>query len=333
MAKELRIGLIGCGSQGRTLSTVLGRIDGCKLIAVADVNETIAKQFAEEFKVENYYRDHYELLEKVDVDAVLVAIPHFALKNVSIDCLEAGKPTFVEKPMAKNSIEAKELVKAVERSGATLMVGYCQRFLASRSLMKSFLDKGIVGEVSLILAVKGTGLLRGWLLEEPKGGGILRYLGVHLIDQVLWMVGSKAEEVLAEVNVHPTFGVDETVSFIIRFKNSVLASLSLTMRASKSIDSVEVIGSDGHMKSEWRDNYLLVHSSKMIEYANPTTIRFMEDPTYPMFERELREFIASVIENRMPSINVLDGLRVLEVVDAVLESAQLKRAVKIPHYS
>jgi predicted dehydrogenase len=55
----------------------------------------------------------------------------------------------------------------------------------------------------------------------------------------------------------------------------------------------------------------------------------MEDPTYPMFERELREFIASAKEGRTPSITVLDGLRVLEVVDAVLESAKLKRVVAI----
>jgi predicted dehydrogenase len=195
--------------------------------------------------------------------------------------------------------------------------------------MKSLIEKGVVGEVDLVLAVKGSGLLRGWLLEEPKGGGVLRYLGVHLIDQVLWMVGSKPEKVFAEVKLHPTFGVDESSSFTIRFGNGVLASLSLTMRASKSIDLVEIIGSEGHMKSEWRENYLFVHSLKTPEYANPTTIRFMEDPTYPMFERELREFIASAKEGRTPSITVLDGLRVLEVVDAVLESAKLKRVVAI----
>ena len=328
MDGEVRLGLIGCGGQGRTLSTALARVGGGVLTAVADVDEKTGKRFATDFGVKTYYPSYHELLEKKDVDAVIIAVPHFALKTVAVDSAKAGKHVFVEKPMATNSVEAKEIVKAAEDKGVKLMVGFCQRYLASRSSMKNLIDKGAVGEIDLVSGSKGAGLLRGWLLERPKGGGITLYLGVHLIDQVLWMVGSRVERVSAEVNDHLKFGVDETSSFTMRFRNGVLANLNLTMRASKSIDWMEVVGSEGYMKSEWRTNTLFVQSSRIAEYSNPATIQFMEDPTYPMFEREIKEFVSAVSEDRPPAISGHDGVRVLEVIDAVFKSAQTGKLVE-----
>ena len=330
MRKEVRLGLVGCGGQGRNLSTALRRVEGGVLAAAADLKDEAAKQLAKEFGVKTYFLDYHELLAREDVDGVIIAVPHFALKNVAVDSAKAGKHVFIEKPMATNSVEAREIVKAAERVGVKVMVGYCQRYLAGRSSMKSFIDRGAIGEIDLVLGSKGSGLLGGWLLEEPKGGGITRYLGSHLIDQVLWMVGSEAESVSAEVNDHPTFGVDETSSFTIRFRNGVLASLSLTMRASKAIDSVEVVGSEGYMKSDWRENCLFIQSLRMVDYANPTTIQFTEDPVYPMFERELREFVKAVLEDRTPAITGLDGVRVLEVIDAVFKSSRMGKTVQLP---
>jgi len=327
--REFGVGLIGCGGQGRTLSTALARVGGGVLTAVADVDEEVGKRFANEFGVKTYYPNYHELLERKDVDAVIIAVPHFALKTVAVDSAKAGKHVFIEKPMATNSIEAKEIVETAEEKGVKLMVGYCQRYLASRSSMKNLIDNGAVGEIDLVSGSKGAGLLRRWLLERPKGGGITLYLGVHLIDQVLWMVGSRVQRVSAEVNDHSEFGVDETSSFTMRFRNGVLTNLNLTMRASKSIDWVEVVGSEGCMRSEWRTNTLFVQSSRIPEYSNPATIQFMEDPTYPMFEREIKEFISAVSEDRPPAISGVDGVRVLEVIDAVFRSAQTGRAVEL----
>jgi len=322
------IGLIGCGQQGRLLATALRKVESASLVAVADVNEVAARRTLGDFGADEYYLDYHEMLSSNRLDAVMIATPHSLLKDISVDAAEAGKHVFVEKPMGTNRFQAEEIINSARKSGVGVMVGYCLRYAGVRTLMKKLLGEGVVGEIDIIIGGKGCPSLSGWLVNPDMGGGILLYLGVHLTDQVLWVSESKAKKVYAEVNFHTKYKVDETATYTIRFENDILATLNCSMVAGKSFDFLEIIGSEGYLRSEWRENKLTVYSRKVKEYSNPTTIQVQEE-LIKMYQLELQEFVNAISEHRDPSITGEDGQKVLEIIDSVFESGKTGTVVTL----
>lgn len=338
-------GVIGCGIQGTVLSRAMtgieagtiitkhAHIEDAKIIAVSDVNEEAAKKFMKEFGVSAYYPDYNDLLEKKEVDAVMIALPHCLLVQAAVDALKAGKHVLLEKPMALNHIEGREVVNASKKWKQKLMIGYSLRFSASRLAMKSLLQRYAVGDAALVMAGKGGGPLSGWLLDPEKGGGVMRYLGVHIIDQILWMLGSDISEVTGQMNFDPRHKCDETNVFAIRFRNGLLASVTVSMKATLDFDFLEVRGSDGAVRADWiwcGDATLNVQSKKIREYESPTAIQFQGDPLTPMYRDEVMGFVNCIVHDKPPPVTAEEGLKVLEIVDAVYESSKTGKAVKFP---
>lgn len=331
MVSKIGFGLIGCGNQGRALARKLMEIESAKMVAVADVNEIALKKAVEETGSEKRYVDYHDLIEQKDVDAVIVAVPHTLLKSVSVDAAEAGKHVFVEKPMGINRFEGREVINACRKAGVKLMVGYCLRFHSTARRMKELIEEGAVGEIDLVTALRENppSNWAKWLLSPDMGGGILLYLGAHLIDEVLWMVGSDVKRVFAEVNISPDLKVDETETFSMRFENGVLANLSLSMVSRKRIHLVNVIGSEGTVLSDPFGGTLEILSRRVKEYSYTTSINIREDLS-ASFGLELENFVKSIVEDREPYITGEDGLKVLEVIDAVFKSGETGKPVNLP---
>lgn len=322
MAEEIRIGIVGCGRQTRgNLLPRLRTIEGVHLVACADVDPMAAERVTSMFGFERSYRDYRELFSKEKLDAAIVAIPHSLLKDASVVALEAGCHVFVEKPMAISAKEAREFLEAAQRANRRVMVGYCQRFDEARVRLKGLVDGGVVGDTSAISAGKGTRRHRGWLMDPGMGGGQLLYLGVHITDQLFWTVNSQAKVVFAQVNWDEETGVDDTSAYVIRFDNGVLASVTVSMSVDTGFDFLEVLGTQGRVRAEWPSNTVEVVSRAVPEYATRTTMLPRSSATVPMYHGEMREWVDSLVEDRDPAITGEDGLRVLEIIDAVVESS------------
>jgi len=299
------------------------------LVACADVDLAAAERMAGIFGFERTYRDYREMFAGEELDAALVAIPHSLLAEASIVALEAGCHLFVEKPMGINAGEAREVLEAARRAKRRVMVGYCQRFAEGRVRLKELLDRGGIGDISAISAGKGSGRFKGWLMDPKMGGGQLLFLGVHITDQILWTVDSDPQLVFAQVNMDDETGVDDTSAYVIRFANGVLANVTVSMNVGTGFDFLEVLGSQGRVRAEWSSNIVQVVSRAIPEYSTLTTI--MPRPPGPapapagnaaMFGAEMKEWVASLAEDRDPAITGEDGVRVLEIIDAVVESSR-----------
>ena len=116
------------------------------------------------------------------------------------------------------------------------------------------------------------------MVAQPpaQGGGMLQFLGVHIADQILWMLDDYPERVSAEIQFGGS-GDDETSSINMRFANDILASLNMSNRMvggmTTGIDFIEIIGSEGRIRADWRPNILHVRSDVVKAHQNPTTIR------------------------------------------------------------
>jgi predicted dehydrogenase len=326
---DIRIALIGCGRHGRYLATCLREVPGVARIACADIDAAAAQQTALDFGFGSAHTDAATMLREAQPDAVIVATTHSQLEPATLAAIEAGCHAFVEKPLGLNARQGRQIVDAARRANVQVMVGYCLRYTPVRLAMRDLLRAGAVGEVAYVTAGKGSVPHTGWLADPHQGGGQLMFLGSHVTDQILWLLGSTAERVYAEVEWRRDNGTDATSMYTIRFANGVSAHVACSQAAHFSFDYVEFVGAAGRVRADWPTNILTVHSDVLAAYASPTTIRVTGDPLDRMYIDELSEFVSALRDGRTPAITGADGVRVLEILDGVVESGRTGQPVAI----
>ena len=140
MAK-VKIGFAGVGFMGQVahLRNYV-RNPACEVVAIAEPRQELARRVAAKYGIEKIYKDHRELAEDPDVDAVVASQPHLMNGYIAIPLLKAGKHVFVEKPMAGSVAEAEAMVAAASAAGVKLMVGFMKRYDTGVNLAKDRLD-------------------------------------------------------------------------------------------------------------------------------------------------------------------------------------------------
>jgi len=345
MAEKIKFGLIGCGGQGRYLSDALNITGLAELVACADLVPEKAQAAAEQCGYAETYTDAGEMLSKADLDAVIVATIHDQLQPCGLQVVEAGKHLFIEKPMALNAKDGRKLVEAARKAAVKVMVGYTLPFLPARVRMKQLLDQGAVGDIVHVTAGQLIGNMGGWLGQPEHGGGPLLYVGTHALYQVLDVVENKPERVYAEVDFTES-GVDAWCMFTIRFEGGIAAHMTTSQRMGGRYGWIDIIGSAGLLRSEWESNALVVQSRAIEAYKDLTVIEVPAEATGPAVKlgtmasvtgfkyvrawaAEFMDFIAAIREDREPRVSGEDGVRVLEITDAVIESGKTGKVVEL----
>jgi len=268
------------------------------------------------------------MFKQSPIDAVVIAVPHGGILAVAMASIQAGKHLFIEKPMAMNAQDAQAIVDFSKQKQVKIMVGYCQRYAAARILMKQLLAKSAVGDVDLVIAGKGSSQLSGWLTApSEQGGGQLLFLGVHITDQILWMLNDYPLSVTGEIQFN-TKGYDETSSYVMRFSNDILVNVSLSMNTAGGFDFIEFFGSAGRIRADWPSNIVQVRSNAIKEYQYPTTI-MVDGDNRIMYGAQMRAFVEAVKTGNDMPIPGEEGVKVLRIIDAVFESNRLKGTVNL----
>jgi predicted dehydrogenase len=325
------VAVVGCGFHGLTMAAAVLRSDSLRLVAGVDPDEEALRRVAELDVSIATYGSTTDLLETADVDAVVIATPHDCLAPTALAAIRAGKHVLIEKPMALDEAQARQVEFAAASAGVTCMVGYSFRFGMGRFVHDPF-AAGLVGD---LVAITGSiGLPRlddGWMSVQESGGGPLLYVGCHLVDLILWLTGEEPQSVTAAVTRRPQSGVDDTSAVQLQFTGDRLAQLLVTQSAPGFGYDLQVIGSAGSIKLRGRDfrHYEVeVHSMTAGADAEPTVQRPASDgePIDLMFVPELAEFADAIEHGRSPAITASDARRVLRVLDAVAESGRTRQA-------
>jgi phthalate 4,5-cis-dihydrodiol dehydrogenase len=331
---QVRVGIVGCGYQGRLLAQAIARTSGLRVVACADPVRDQAAAVAALAGHAEMHASADELLDKSEVDAVIIATPHHLLHDIALAAMGRGKHVLAEKPIAMNEREAAGIEAAVARAGICYMPGYSLRFFVAQKQVFDLLVEGAVGEIQAVTAGIGTGPLGDWFARAEMGGGALLYLGSHLVDEILWFVQDKPVQVYADVRHRPDTGTDETSLFQIRFAGGAVAQCLVTQAVEGWFDFVHIYGREGRIgleSSNWLRYEISVSGGALPTYGEPTTIRprLRGDPILMMLVPELEEFAAAIQENRQPAITAADGRLVLKILDAVAESGRTGRSVRV----
>ena len=315
--------MIGCGLHGRTrLSAALSAMAEVELVSCADVDEVSAARTAAEWGYSSHHADYRRMLDAESLDAVMVSVPHHLLKDASLAVLDAGLHLFVEKPAGVNAEEATAIRDAAAAAGLSAMVGYCMRYNPGRMKMRDMLKRGLVGEPVQVLACKSAFPLTHWNAHLEQGGGQLRWHGVHIVDQVLWMFGGRAVRVYAEIQWHPDTGADTDSAFTILFEGGMTVSVVVSARLARPFDFVEVFGTRGRLRSEWPSEIIDVQSDVVPEYATQSRLSPVLPDYDEMYRLQMMDWVDSRIEDREPPVGLQAAVDVYRVIDAVYKSAR-----------
>lgn len=226
--KIINFGIIGFGFMGHIHEEMLEKeIDGVKVVAICDIDkdnmsDAVTKDI---LKFTNYE----ELLAVDDIDTVLVVIPNHLHKDCVIKVANAGKNIICEKPVAMNVAELDEMLEAVKKNDVRFTVHHQRRFDEDFQMMKAVYENKSVGNVYTIQSkLYGfNGNMHDWHVFKKYGGGMLFDWGVHLLDQILFMVEGQLKSVYADVRNIINGEVDDYFKILMKFENGITAEVEL----------------------------------------------------------------------------------------------------------
>ena len=225
--KDINIAIIGHGFMGHEHETMLSDFDGIRLVGFSDIDPTQLEDVKEGLK---RYGSNEELINDPEVDVVLIAVNNNQHHDLVIQAARAGKDIICEKPITMNLAELDDMVKVVEECGVKFTIHHQRRFDPDFRTAKEIFDSKTLGDVYTIQSMLYgyNGNMHDWHVLISEGGGMLFDWGVHLLDQIVWMMpGARITSVYADLRSVINEEVDDYFKVLMRFDNGVTAEVEL----------------------------------------------------------------------------------------------------------
>jgi 1,5-anhydro-D-fructose reductase (1,5-anhydro-D-mannitol-forming) len=327
--KRIRWGSIGCGDVCEVKSGPgFQKVAGSELVAVMRRDRDKAADFARRHGVPRFYADAEALIADPEVDAIYVATPPSTHLPYTQMAARAGKPIYVEKPMARTRAECDQMVAACAAAGVPLFVAYYRRALPRFLRVKALLDEGRLGEVRAVAVTlfqppEPAHLDRSnlpWrVLPEIAGAGIFLDLASHTLDLLDHLLGPIERATGHAANLGGLYPAEDTVTGQMVFASGVQAVGLWSFVASDRRDRVEIIGSRGRLTFATFDDEPLVLETA----AGREELRIPHPPhvQQPLIQTVVDELLG---RGRCPSTGT-SGARTSGVMDALLASYRAVR--------
>ncbi len=253
--KQVRWGIIGCGDVTEVKSgPALQKAQGSQLLAVMRRNGSLAQDYARRHGVPRWYDDAQQLIDDPEVDAVYIATPPHMHKEYTLAVASAGKPVYVEKPMALNAAECQQMIAACRSAGVPLFVAYYRRALPRFVKIKEILNSGALGElrhVQITLTQPASQYAAGvlpWRVQpETAGGGHFVDLAAHSLDFLDYVFGPITQVKGIARNQDGGYPAEDIVSGTFEFENGVIGSGLWCFASYETSDRVVITGSKGRL--------------------------------------------------------------------------------------
>ncbi|RNI28272.1 gfo/Idh/MocA family oxidoreductase [Rufibacter immobilis] len=256
--KTIRWGIIGCGDVTEVKSgPAFQKIAGSELVAVMRRNGAKAQDYAQRHGVPKWYDQAQDLIQDPEVDAVYIATPPDSHAAYTLAVAAAGKPVYVEKPMALNFAQCQQMVEACEKAQVPLFVAYYRRRLPSFLKVKELVDSGAIGDIRLVnirlyhppQQNLDPNYLPWRVQPHIAGGGLFHDLASHQLDYLDYLLGPISSASGQTANQAGLYPPEDVVTAQFRFGNGVLGTgvWCFTVNAAQFTDSTEIIGSQGRI--------------------------------------------------------------------------------------
>lgn len=323
MTPRIRFGIVGFGLHGhKRLMPAFQQSELCSVTAIHNRTLAKAQAIAAQYSAPHAFDSADALAACPDVDAVFVTSADVAHLPDVLACIAHRKPVLVEKPMAMNADECRQMVEAAEQAGVLLGVAHAFRFHESTRVFRDRILSGQIGapvfarsEFSYIAAAHP----RKWLTDPAvAAGGPITDIGVHCIDSLRMILADEVVAVSTTAVTDAESGPVEAVALInLRFSRGALAVVAVSTRASYRTP-LEVVGSTGSLLSSnafSSDRDVRIELHQMSEFVESETVS--NALTYP---RQADAFAAAVLGRAPFPVTGRDGWQNQLILDAAYKS-------------
>jgi predicted dehydrogenase len=346
MTKFIKYGLIGTGVGADFCArgfSLLQERKIARIVAVSSKRQERAKKFASRWNLKKIYTDYEEMLQKADIDAVIINTPHYLHYTMSMDAIKAEKHVLVDKPIAINLDEADKMIKEAENKKLKLGVIFQSRFDPTFRKIKAAVEEGRFGRLILGEAIVKWHRTQEYYNKSPwrgcwatEGGGALINQAIHTIDLLLWIMGPPRYLWAQFDTFTHKIDVEDLAVATIRFENGALGVIQgstsiypglptrLEIYGVKGTTIVEgeklkrwsVIGEEERIVKDVKDGLKSWASPELVPAINHASL--------------IKDFTQAILEKRQPYVNGHEGIKSLEVIRAIYKSGKTQRRVDFP---
>ena len=347
--RDIKVALIGMGAIAETTHLVyLKQHKNVTVSAIVDLDIDRVKKIAEKNNIKHYFSTIDEMLNNINVDAVVICTPNYTHIPIAKKAAEHGIHVFIEKPIGTVLEEVEEYLKLAKEKNVITMVGMTHRFRRDVSILKEYADRNTFGTIYYIKATlcRRRDTPKGWFTnKELAGGGAMMDTGVHVLDLAWWLMGkpkvtsitgktisglgnyqtkhvSSWESQDKNLNSNHIFDVEDFGAAWIRFENGAVLSLEIAWAMNGEQDegiTIEVLGDKGGatltpLSIYQEEEDTLVQSNPLFEKNDP-------------FGDEINHFIHCVQTNSIPLIDGEQGYEVLKMLQGIYDSSEKQEEI------
>lgn len=335
--RKLGIGVLGVGSMGKRHAENIRRlVPEARLIAVADVAADQARQVATELEIEHGFATFEAMLERKDIDCVVIATPDKFHAQAIRTAAAAGKQILCEKPLALSLADAHDALEAVAKAGVRLQIGFMRRYDPGYAAAMKRIEAGEIGEPVVFKSIGRDKEAPPISSYQSKLNGMLFYNNsIHDFDLARWLMRDEVKEVqaYATVAIRPEvaeFG--DIVAGVVNLKygRGAIGNIESYVQAVYGYDvRTEIAGSKGSIlvgNLQQTSVTFLTSEGGTQTLADHFLTRF--DDAYVA---EVRDFVQSMLQDRAPRVSGEDGLRALEIAVAAEKSYLQSKTCSVGH--
>lgn len=329
--RKIRTGIVGLGRLGRQhAENAAYRIPYMELVAVCSVIPEEVETFQKTWMIPEAYTDFDEMIQKSNLDAVIIASPSGYHCQQIEAALEADLHVFCEKPLGISLEECYQAEKAVnDHPDKVFMLGFMRRFDPSYLYAKGKLDQGAIGQPILFrgYSIDPESAIEGAIKFAPTSGGQFLDMAIHDIDLARWFLKSEAKTVYAVGGcyLHPEFGAfndGDNVSALMQFENGAMAFFLAGRTAPHGYHiETEIIGTKGTLRIGSTPRAYQVEVIDQHGVRQECAQNFLE-----RFEgaylNEMQTFAQCILTGDKPDVSVSDGTKATITAEAATRSFQ-----------
>lgn len=345
---KIRWGVIGAGgiADRRTIPGMM-LADNAELVAVMEINMELAEKIRAKYNAARAYDNVDDILADKDIDAVYIASPVTTHKEQAIKAARAKKHILLEKPLTLASEDGWEIVKVCKEEGVLLATGFMMRYHAYHQKMKEIVQSGKLGKI-----VTCRGQLTCWYPDIPgawrqnkslSGGGSLMDMGVHCIDLIQYITGSKGTKVAAMTGTKAfNYEVEDSASMIFELDNGAFAYVDAYFNIPDAAARcrLEIYGTKGSMLAEGTIGQ--VEGGKLEVIISDDSLGYNAQQNRSndekvdinvefgnMYAKEIESFGRSINEGLPVQVPAEDALQVQKMIEAAYESSATGRFISL----
>jgi predicted dehydrogenase len=319
----IRWGIVGCGDVcERKSGPAFQKARGSQLVAVMRRHRALAEDFARRHSVARFYDDADALVNDPEVDAVYVATPPGSHLEHALRACRAGKPTYVEKPMARSHAECLAMIRAFEQARVPLFVAYYRRGLDRFRAVREIVESARIGAVTGVTYQYAGPHHRDidpaappWrVVAEHSGGGLFLDLGCHTLDILAFCLGPLGHVSGSATNCASPCEVEDSVAMSFATEGGVPGAAQWSFASDARADRIDIIGSEGRVS-------LSTFGNEPLEIVVRGETRYLDLPNPVHIQQPLIQTVVDALEGRgeSPSIGAT-AARTSAVMDEVLAS-------------